>query len=73
MYSLEKCIAVYEVIHEKVSEFHSDSCLLPFYIVFSDRFCLSFFVATRGFRDSGFEFCINPRKKVDHVCILVRH
>ena len=19
------------------------------------------------------EFCINPRKKVDHVCILVRH
>ena len=22
---------------------------------------------------TSIEFCINPRKKVDHVCILVRH
>ena len=48
----------------------------PSVIIFIDRFYLSFFVATRGFRDSGFDFywfCINPCKKVDHVCILVRH
>ena len=44
--------------------------------VFNDRFYLSFFVATRSFRCvalTSIEFCINPHKKVDHVCILVRH
>ena len=45
------------------------------WFIFNDRFYLSFFVATSGFRDSALtsiEFCINPRKNVDHVCILVR-
>ena len=53
---------MYQFIEKAVSDCVAWLAGLDFYCsynlehLFNDRFYLSFFVATRGFRDSGFDF-----------------